>query len=185
MHRRPLPTYPTVTPATESHRRRQSRSASPCLRAVGDLDLLSSASPLSGLVVAEEQRRAPKAAARHLPPPAPAVTAASPRPLTRLAAQDAHSGPHRAHPLPPSTATSAATPTPSPSSSALSPSSHRQRCLPPATEVDDQQRQAAELDDTHAMLGHMDESIACYEKGLQIQMSALDERNPCLPETCR
>uniref|UniRef100_A0A804QCV4 Uncharacterized protein n=2 Tax=Zea mays TaxID=4577 RepID=A0A804QCV4_MAIZE len=67
----------------------------------------------------------------------------------------------------------------------MSPSSHRQRCLPPATEVDDQQRQAAELDDTHAMLGHMDESIACYEKGLQIQMSALDERNPCLPETCR
>jgi hypothetical protein len=35
------------------------------------------------------------------------------------------------------------------------------------------------------MLGHMDESIAYYEKGLQIQMSALDERNPCLPKTCR
>jgi hypothetical protein len=135
MHRRPLPTYPTVAPATESHRRRPSRSASPCLRAGEDMDLLSSASPLSGLVVAEEQRHAPRAAARHLPPPAPAVTAASPRPLTRLAAQDAHSGPHRAHPLPPSTATSAATPTPSPSSSVLSrstTSSDRGRARRPA-----------------------------------------------------
>ena len=68
---------------------------------------------------------------------------------------------------------------------------------------DDQQQQRAEPDqrgeewslaafsgwmqlgDTHAMLGRMDESIACYGKGLEIQMAALGERDPRVAETCR
>lgn len=42
-----------------------------------------------------------------------------------------------------------------------------------------------QLGDTHAMLGRMDESIACYGKGLEIQMAALGERDPRVAETCR
>ncbi|KAL6629316.1 hypothetical protein ACP70R_029081 [Stipagrostis hirtigluma subsp. patula] len=42
-----------------------------------------------------------------------------------------------------------------------------------------------QLGDTHAMLGRMDESIACYGKGLEIQMGALGERDPRVAETCR
>ncbi|CAL5060842.1 unnamed protein product [Urochloa decumbens] len=42
-----------------------------------------------------------------------------------------------------------------------------------------------QLGDTHAMLGRMDESIACYGKGLEIQMTALGERDPRVAETCR
>ncbi|KAF8772271.1 hypothetical protein HU200_005986 [Digitaria exilis] len=42
-----------------------------------------------------------------------------------------------------------------------------------------------QLGDTHAMLGRMDESIACYSKGLEIQMAALGERDPRVAETCR
>ena len=42
-----------------------------------------------------------------------------------------------------------------------------------------------QLDDTHAMLGRMDESIACYGKGLEIQMATLGERDPRVAETCR
>jgi hypothetical protein len=42
-----------------------------------------------------------------------------------------------------------------------------------------------QLGDTHAMLGRMDDSIACYGKGLQIQMAALGDRDPRVAETCR
>lgn len=42
-----------------------------------------------------------------------------------------------------------------------------------------------QLGDTHAMLGRMDDSIACYGKGLEIQMAALGERDPRVAETCR
>ncbi|CAM0948084.1 unnamed protein product [Alopecurus aequalis] len=42
-----------------------------------------------------------------------------------------------------------------------------------------------QLGDTHAMLGRMDESIACYGKGFQIQMAALGDRDPRVAETCR
>ncbi|KAG2655386.1 hypothetical protein PVAP13_1KG008100 [Panicum virgatum] len=42
-----------------------------------------------------------------------------------------------------------------------------------------------QLGDTHAMLGRMDESIACYGKGLEIQMAALGDRDPRVAETCR
>ena len=42
-----------------------------------------------------------------------------------------------------------------------------------------------QLGDTHAMLGRMDESVACYGKGLEIQMAALGERDPRVAETCR
>ncbi|XP_039848841.1 uncharacterized protein LOC120707856 isoform X2 [Panicum virgatum] len=34
-----------------------------------------------------------------------------------------------------------------------------------------------QLGDTHAMLGRMDDSIACYGKGLEIQMAALGDRD--------
>ncbi|VAI41651.1 unnamed protein product [Triticum turgidum subsp. durum] len=42
-----------------------------------------------------------------------------------------------------------------------------------------------QLGDTHAMLGRMDESIACYGKGFEIQMAALGDRDPRVAETCR
>lgn len=42
-----------------------------------------------------------------------------------------------------------------------------------------------QLGDTHAMLGRMDESIACYGKGFKIQMAALGDRDPRVAETCR
>ncbi|XP_072981301.1 protein KINESIN LIGHT CHAIN-RELATED 1 [Typha angustifolia] len=42
-----------------------------------------------------------------------------------------------------------------------------------------------QLGDTHAMLGRLDQSIACYAKGLQIQMEALGENDPRVAETCR
>ncbi|KAJ1277484.1 hypothetical protein BS78_04G007300 [Paspalum vaginatum] len=74
---------------------------------------------------------------------------------------------------------------------------------PPAEGADDQQQGEAvpdqrgeewslaafsgwmQLGDTHAMLGRMDESIACYGKGLEIQMAALGDRDPRVAETCR
>ncbi|OAY66754.1 Nephrocystin-3, partial [Ananas comosus] len=42
-----------------------------------------------------------------------------------------------------------------------------------------------QLGDTHAMLGRLEQSIACYAKGLQIQIAALSESDPRVAETCR
>ncbi|KAK1269640.1 hypothetical protein QJS04_geneDACA008327 [Acorus gramineus] len=42
-----------------------------------------------------------------------------------------------------------------------------------------------QLGDTYSMLGQLDRSIECYEKGLQIQMQTLGETDPRVGETCR
>ncbi|WOL02211.1 hypothetical protein Cni_G10930 [Canna indica] len=42
-----------------------------------------------------------------------------------------------------------------------------------------------QLGDTHAVAGRMEQSIACYAKGLEIQMEALGEGDPRVAETCR
>ncbi|XP_042388292.1 protein KINESIN LIGHT CHAIN-RELATED 1-like [Zingiber officinale] len=42
-----------------------------------------------------------------------------------------------------------------------------------------------QLGDTHAVAGRMEQSIACYTKGLQIQMDALGEADTRVAETCR
>ena len=67
---------------------------------------------------------------------------------------------------------------------------HQQQPQPEADQRGEEWSLAAfsgwmQLGDTHAMLGRMDESIACYGKGLQIQMAALGDRDPRVAETCR
>ncbi|KAL9386896.1 hypothetical protein Peur_020020 [Populus x canadensis] len=42
-----------------------------------------------------------------------------------------------------------------------------------------------QLGDTYSMLGQVDKSIECYEKGLQIQIESLGEIDPRVGETCR
>uniref|UniRef100_A0A1D1YV24 Kinesin light chain 4 n=1 Tax=Anthurium amnicola TaxID=1678845 RepID=A0A1D1YV24_9ARAE len=42
-----------------------------------------------------------------------------------------------------------------------------------------------QLGDTHAMMGCVDRSIACYTEGLEIQMRALGDTDPRVGETCR
>jgi len=67
---------------------------------------------------------------------------------------------------------------------------HQQQPQPEADQRGEEWSLAAfsgwmQLGDTHAMLGRMDESIACYGKGLEIQMAALGDRDPRVAETCR
>jgi len=59
---------------------------------------------------------------------------------------------------------------------------HQQQPQPEADQRGEEWSLAAfsgwmQLGDTHAMLGRMDESIACYGKGLEIQMAALGDRD--------
>ncbi|KAJ3708927.1 hypothetical protein LUZ61_012632 [Rhynchospora tenuis] len=42
-----------------------------------------------------------------------------------------------------------------------------------------------QLGDTHAMLGRTEESVSCYEKGLEVQIRALGENDSRVAETCR
>ncbi|CAK8579375.1 unnamed protein product [Lathyrus sativus] len=42
-----------------------------------------------------------------------------------------------------------------------------------------------QLGDTFSMLGQVDKSISCYDKGLQIQIQTLGETDPRVGETCR
>ncbi|KAG0461199.1 hypothetical protein HPP92_021496 [Vanilla planifolia] len=42
-----------------------------------------------------------------------------------------------------------------------------------------------QLGDTHSMLGHIDQSIGCYARGLEIQIQALGDSDPRVAETCR
>lgn len=42
-----------------------------------------------------------------------------------------------------------------------------------------------QLGDTHSMLGHIDQSIECYGRGLEIQIQALGDSDPRVGETCR
>ncbi|CAL9099745.1 unnamed protein product [Musa textilis] len=42
-----------------------------------------------------------------------------------------------------------------------------------------------QLGDTHAVAGRMEQSIACYTKGLEIQIEALGDGDPRVAETCR
>lgn len=42
-----------------------------------------------------------------------------------------------------------------------------------------------QLGDTHSMMGHIDQAIACYTEGLGIQMQALGDTDPRVAETCR
>ncbi|KAJ3683099.1 hypothetical protein LUZ60_013326 [Juncus effusus] len=42
-----------------------------------------------------------------------------------------------------------------------------------------------QLGDTHAMLGNTEESVKCYENGLEVQIRALGENDPRVAETCR
>ncbi|KAH0467057.1 hypothetical protein IEQ34_004295 [Dendrobium chrysotoxum] len=42
-----------------------------------------------------------------------------------------------------------------------------------------------QLGDTHSMLGHIDQSIDCYSRGLEIQIQALGDSDPRVAETCR
>ena len=67
---------------------------------------------------------------------------------------------------------------------------HQQQPQPEADQRGEEWSLAAfsgwmQLGDTHAMLGRMDDSIACYGKGLEIQMAALGDRDPRVAETCR
>ncbi|MQL89905.1 hypothetical protein Taro_022479 [Colocasia esculenta] len=42
-----------------------------------------------------------------------------------------------------------------------------------------------QLGDTHSMMGHIDQAIACYTEGLGVQKQALGDTDPRVAETCR